>query len=103
MEGMVYMVTKQEETFNRITVRRSDDGGVIVEATAPLTLYGIETYEGNIFDGYSGGNRYCGASWRIGNAERTHIPFSQFCTSEEAEQFLVSLAKLALAANGVTV
>jgi hypothetical protein len=107
------MATKQEETLNRITVTRSDDGAVSVEATAPLPLYGDETYDGIMFSGYAGSNGWCGANWSvpkhfsdggvIGNGERSSIPPSQFCSTEDAEKFLVSLAKLALAANGVTV
>jgi hypothetical protein len=97
------MATKQEQTLDRIIVTRSDDGAVTVEATAPLPLYADETYDGIIFDGYAGAKLWCGASWRIGNGERSSIPASQFCSSEDAEKFLVSLAKLALAANGVAV
>jgi len=98
------MATKQEKTLDRITVTRSDDGAVTVEATAPLPLYGDETYDGIIFDGYAGAKCFwCAASWRMGNGERSSIPASQFCSSEDAEKFLVSLAKLALAANGVAV
>ena len=96
------MTTKQEETLDRITVTRSDDGAVTVEATAPLPLNGgPETYDGIIFDGYAGTKLWCGASWRIGHGERSSVPASQFCSAEDAEKFLVSLAKLALAANGV--
>ena len=87
---------------DRISITRNPDGAIFVEATAPLPLYGDETYDGIIFDGYLGTKLWCGASWRIGNGERTSIRPCQFCTPEEAEQFLVALATLALNANGVT-
>ena len=84
----------------RITITRHPDGSVNVEARAPRTLYDDQTWNPVVFDGFCG-NRFAFATTYIGEV-RHKIPAVELADMSEAEPYLVTLATLALAANGVT-
>jgi hypothetical protein len=84
---------------DRITVTHRPDGSINVEARAPQPLYGDETYNAIVFDGFCG-NRYAFATVWVGET-RHKIPTVELADMSEAEPYLVTLATLALAANGV--
>jgi hypothetical protein len=85
----------------RITITWHPDGSINVEARAPRpVLYGDQTYNAVVFDGFCG-NLFAFATTYIGEI-RHKIPAVELADMSEAETYLVTLATLALAANGVT-
>ncbi len=82
-----------------ITVTHRPDGSINVEARAPQPLYDDQTWNPVVFDGFCG-NRFAFATTYIGEV-RHKIPAVELADMSEAESYLVTLATLTLAANGV--
>lgn len=83
-----------------ITVTRHLDGSITVDAFVEREAYPGRTYESEVFHGFCGTNGFVFASWIVGGRSGSTGPAQ--VDRGDAEKYLVGLATLVLAANGVT-
>lgn len=88
---------------DRIAVTRHPDGALTVNGYAPKPLYTDrphgKTYESEVFHGYYHTNGWANGMWDNGHGGYAHMAGVQVPT-DRAEQFLTTLADLAVRANG---
>lgn len=86
-----------------ITVHRHGGAELTVNGYAPALLYPDEpdgpTYQSEVFHGYYGTNGWANGMWLNAEGNYTHLVGVQV-PAHRAEEFLTSLAALAVRANG---
>lgn len=82
-----------------ITVTRHPDGGITVDAFVPREAYPGRTYQSEVFHGFCGHNGFTFSTWTVDGVSGSSGPAQ--VSADDAEKYLVSLAKLVLAANRV--